>query len=474
MSRTNPKNQSKKAYTAPGGWAWPHLTAEQELERSVLAHFLWEDLFYEDGVSHKDRILEISKRAAPAFVSELARRARKDHSLRHIPLILAASLDMRDDVKGSGIVRETVYEVIERPDEMAELLALSCSLRKSPVSELKKVMTYSVRRGIADAFGKFDSYQLLKRLGTSDQIKLRDVIALCHPTPASKERSDLYASILDGSARAPDTWEKSMSAGKGGKKTFTELLESGKLGYMALLRNLRKMNQSNVDENLIGEAILARKGAGRVLPMRFISAARHAPKFEPELDRAMVDALQQREKLAGKTLIIVDVSGSMNYQKVSGHSELDALDAAAALAAVAREMCEKPVVYATGGSDIKMVHKTMMIPPRHGMALIDAIKSAPSEVGHGGIFTNQMLEFIADKERGEADRILIITDEQDVDRSRNPLTNVPFGHRNYLLNVAGNKNGIGYGGGWTAHLTGYSEKVLDYIMALERQMDSSN
>ena len=55
--------------------------------------------------------------------------------------------------------------------------------------------------------------------------------------------------------------------------------------------------------------------------------------------------------------------------------------------------------------------------------------------------------------------MVVITDEQSHDR-----VNAPRG-RGYVINVASNRNGVGYGE-WT-HIDGWSEAVIDYIAELE-------
>ena len=63
----------------------------------------------------------------------------------------------------------------------------------------------------------------------------------------------------------------------------------------------------------------------------------------------------------------------------------------------------------------------------------------------------------------EYDRIIVITDEQSSDKFGGPKT------RGYLINVASNKNGVGYGP-WV-HIDGFSERVLDYIYEIEAEIE---
>src|ERR1700730_958931 len=98
--------------------------------------------------------------------------------------------------------------------------------------------------------------------------------------------------------------------------------------------------------------------------------------------------------LAGKTLIVVDVSGSMYHARVSAKSEMTRATAASALAAIARGMFADARIYATAGSDTLRRPATKEVPPRMGMALIDAIEGECKPLGGGGIFLKQVMEFL--------------------------------------------------------------------------------
>ena len=59
---------------------------------------------------------------------------------------------------------------------------------------------------------------------------------------------------------------------------FERLLSEGKLGYLACCAILRNFDQLGVDRELVKAAIIARKGAQRVLPFRYA-----APRARPLL-----------------------------------------------------------------------------------------------------------------------------------------------------------------------------------------------
>src|SRR5690606_32214485 len=164
-------------------------------------------------------------------------------------------------------------------------------------------------------------------------VRLRDVLFMVHAKPKDEAQAALWKRLVDNELATPDTWEVSLSAGADKKATFERLLREGQLGYLELLRNLRNMAQAGCDMGLVRDAILARKGARRVLPFRYVAAARACPQMEPAIDQALSEAIAELPALPGKTIVLVDVSGSMNAP-LSGKSDMTRMDAAAALASL--------------------------------------------------------------------------------------------------------------------------------------------
>jgi hypothetical protein len=300
-----------------------------------------------------------------------------------------------------------------------------------------------VKKGLAAAFPKFDEYALAK-YDRAGAVRVRDVLFLCHAKPRDAEQAAVWKRLVDGELATPDTWEVALSAGGDKRENWERLLSERKLGALALLRNLRNMKDAGVDDELVTSALDAMK-TERVLPFRFLAAARYAPQREAELERAMFRAVADRERLAGHTVILVDVSGSM-VARLSSRSEMLRTDAAYGLAVLLREVAEKVSVY-TFSDSVKR------IPARRGFALRDAMEAS---LPHGGTRLGAALEAISEG----YDRIVVVTDEQSHDRVPAPK-GVGF-----MINVASAKNGVGYGS-W-AHIDGWSEAVVEYIRELER------
>lgn len=457
MARTNTKENFLPPTTAPGAPA-AVISKEQELRRSVLACLLWEDNFYESGVAIGERIQTLADEVPVETVIALAKEARHEQHLRHVPLLLLLSVIKRGKGK---MVSDAIADVVARADEMAELVAL---YRKG---DPRRPLAAQLKKGIAKAMAKFDAYALGK-YNRPGPFTLKTLLNTCRPKPETDERSALYKSILERTLAAPQTWEVMLSGGADKQKAFTHLLHEGKLGYLALLRNLRGMETAGVDRALITEAIAARKGADKVLPFRFVAAAKAAPGFADALDRAMVANLSTLPKLKGRTVVIVDISGSMG-SALSGKSDMTRMTAACALAAILKEVGEDVAVYATAGDDWKRQHATALVEgDKRGMALVAAIQAMNRKLGGGGIFLKQVMDFVEAAE-GNVERVVVITDEQDCarDPADNPSNAKLIGQRNYMLNVAAHRNGIGYKK-WL-HVDGFSEAVVRFIHEHEAQ-----
>lgn len=413
------------------------ISAEASLRRSVMACMLWEDEFYESGVDVAERIRLLAGIVDPQAVAALAIEAREQMKLRHAPLWLLRAL-----AQGTPLARlfvaQALTRVIQRPDEITEFLALYWKDGRVPLAA-------SVKKGLAGAFRKFNGYQLAK-YNRDSTIKLRDALFMVHAKPVDREQAVIWKALIDGTLMAPDTWEVALSSGADKRETWIRLLAEGKLGGLALLRNLRNMQKAGVGEGIIGLALESMK-TQRILPFRFLAAAPHAPGLEAQLEKAMFRCLEGSHKLMGRTIIVVDHSASMNAQ-LSSKSDLNRHDAAAALAVLLREVCE----------DVRMIvfgNIAVQVPTRRGFALRDTIRAA----NVGGSTDTAQAKAMADKMG--YDRLIIVTDEQ----SHTALTN-PMG-RGYVINVASATNGIGYGS-WV-HIDGWSEAVVDYIRLSESE-----
>lgn len=458
MAQTNRKVQGTGPRTHEGGAA-RSFDALAALQRTLTTAMLWEGTFYEDGESIADRIrkvvLGLPQHDLPPACYVI--REAKNSGIRHAPLLAARYMMKRTDLSALSR-RELVTDVIRRADELAEFMAL---WGDEPLSK-------AAQRGIADAFHKFDEYQLAKYDRKGREWSLRDVMFVTHPRPRDAKEADLFKRLADGELATPDTWETNLSGGADKRETFERLLRERKLGGLALLRNLRGMTDAGVDTFAIRQAIQTSEFP-RVLPFRFVAAHKHAPAFGRELEAAFLRRVVDYGSVPLSAVILVDTSGSMTMN-LSERSDMNRIDAAAALAAFAREVFDEAHVAQfpndgfmrngfgyqrrmprSGGitSDISSAYR--------GFALIDKLR----EFGGGGTPLIESINEVV--RRHKPDVAIVITDEQA--RDSGPLPNVDHG---FIINVAPYENGV-QNGRWT-RIDGWSEKVVDYMMAtIERE-----
>jgi len=410
-----------------------------QLRRTALACLLWEDQFYESGQSIADRLTALVEQVPGKQVLELAIEARTQMHLRHLPLHLITSLARQESARRACDIAGALEAVIQRPDELTEFLSLYFAGTRQPLAAC-------VRRGLGAAFRKFNEYSLQKYNRQNQPIKLRDVLRLAHPKPANEEQAALWKRLLKGELATPDTWEVELSRSTDKTASWTRLLTERKLGGLALLRNLRNMQQAGIGTQLIADA-LANTHFDRVLPFRFIAAAKYAPTLEPQLEAVLFSRCAQMPRLSGTTTLLIDNSGSMNAP-LSLKGDMLRSDAAAGLAIIARQLTDDILMF-------RFSTTPQVLPTRRGFALRDAIgfPNGGTDVG----IAVKLAQAIAH------DRLIVITDEQS--ESTLPAAR---NKKSYIINVGSYENGIGYNAGYT-HLTGFSENIFRYIEAIEQE-----
>lgn len=463
MSKLNPKKKGtdhrldKTSERLAGGMgqiaaAQSH---EAELRRLVMACLLWEDIAYESGAATSAKIAALVPKVQPQVVAAIAIETRVEQKLRHVPLLLA--VEMARHKTHRPYVEEVLSKVITRADQITDFMALYWKPKKCPIAAC-------VKRGLNHAFNRFNEYAFAK-YNRDGAIKLRDVMFMVHPKPATPIQEDLFNKIAEDKLQTPDTWEVQLSAGKDKRETFTRLINENKLGGLAFLRNLRNMKDAGVDYSTLQKGF-KKLSSTVLLPLNFYSAYKVNRELAREIEEAMLSAYKEVPKLPGHTVFVVDVSGSMG-SAVSGKSEYTRMEVAAALAVLAAESSERITVYVTAGSDARRVHKTERVGAYRGFALAKEIIDSLHTMGGGGIFTRQCIEHIRKDMKGEVpDRIIVFSDSCDCD-THNRTPAAPFGKNNYIVDVSSHSKGVNYKGTWTAEISGWSEHFLTYIRAFE-------
>lgn len=473
-----------------------NLTPEMELY-SAIATTMLSDANYESADDRLARIQLLVPVVKPEFVAKLAVYARKQMNLRTAPVVLATELAKIH--RGDDLVARTVENIVQRPDEIMELLAYyQVANNRKAVKKLNRI-SKQLQKGLAGAFNKFDEYQFAK-YNRSTEVKLRDALFLVHPKAKDETQQVLFNKIAKQTLAVPFTWETELSAlgaqrfasEKAKKRAITakweELIDSGKLGYMALLRNLRNILEAEVSSAHIKKAgkFLSAENAvanSKQLPFRFLAAWRELKGISSSFKGYIMDALEtaitySTRNMKGfdldtRVIIACDVSGSMQ-KPVSAKSKVLLYDIGLLLGMLLQSK-SKNVVSGLFGD----IWKIMSLPGRDVLAKVDAMYRREGEVGYS---TNGYLVLRDLVQRAYvADKIMIFTDVQLWDsKTGNASAQNTMAYqwaaykkiaphaRLYLFDLAGygntplqvEKNGV--------HLiSGWSDKVFDVMDALE-------
>ncbi len=344
--------------------------------------------------------IAVARSKHPRDVLAIGHWLRREMNIRTTPCVLLAIA--ASQVKTKPFVREYCSKIICRADELRQVFAAYMHLFGRPLPN-------SLKRGLADAFGKFSEFDLL-RYDTRNHPTFADVLlmidrgknrALSQPvfeylvnrkvvnrfaTPLIAARKDLaQLHYFDEQARflarkAKATWEVLLSQFGNKREVWEFILEEKLIGYMALLRNLRNILNAHVRFDLVEKAarhIEENVTTSKQLPFRFLSAYRSITenhsvspfrvywgtryrsslsenvdsdskdRLLEALNRAMLEACKSIPRIPGTTLIAADNSGSMQ-QAVSRNSLVSAADAANLLCVMAAKACERPLVWAFG------------------------------------------------------------------------------------------------------------------------------
>lgn len=295
-----------------GGSAYKE-SPELELVSALLTSFL-EDKFYEKGKDRQKRIIECLDKVTSKFAAQATLYARNEYGMRSVSHVAAAEL--ADKVKGEAWAQRFYDKVIHRPDDITEIMAYY-------KQRTSKKESHAMRKGFAHALQRFDDYQLAKYRGEGKRFSMLDAVFLTHPKPTGS-----IEKLVNDKLRNEHTFEAKISeAGQKSSKTtkqeaWSDIVKSGRLGYFALLKNLRNIVQEAPE--VIDEACSQLTNAKKirnslVLPFRLLTAADEVSKLQgPEakkaliaLNQAMDISVENIPRFDGETLVAVDKSGSM-------------------------------------------------------------------------------------------------------------------------------------------------------------------
>ena len=321
------------------------LSDKEKLVSMVLTTMFGEEKFYGDNTNELvDLTVKMIESGEGQFVANLAVFARNEMGLRSVSHAICALLAGNE--KGKEFVKYAVSGVCRRADDILEILSCYIHLYGKPIAN-------SLKKALAKAMNNFDEYSFGKYKGGNKEVKFADVLKLTHAKAKNEEQNRIFNAIINNTLKTPYTWETQLSEKGNNKEVWEELIDSGKVGMMALVRNLNNILNSkaeNLDKVLDAfkneEAIKKSK----ILPFRFYSAYINVEN-NPNSSAKVLDALECGVEasvknipvLKGKTCIAIDVSGSMS-SPISARSQVRCADIAVLLGAMASRICEDSIV----------------------------------------------------------------------------------------------------------------------------------
>ncbi|MFB4425354.1 TROVE domain-containing protein [Streptomyces sp. QL37] len=479
--------------------------SRSELFLLAVADFVSQETFHEGGEERDTRFATLVRTLAvedPEWTAGLLRWLRTEAQMRTASVVGAAEYvkaRLEAGAQDGPSNRRVVDSVLLRPDEPGELLGYW-------TSRYGRAVPKPVKRGIADAVRRLYSGRTLLKYDTASKgYRFGDVLNLVHaaPDPEKPWQGDLFRYALDrrhhpedavapASDRTltahraltalPVAERRSVITGPGGADRLAEAGMTWEalagwlqgpmdaaaweavipsMGAMALVRNLRNFDEAGVSDE-VAAGVAARisdpeaVAASRQFPFRYLAAYQHAPslRWSYPLERALAHSLGNVPALPGRTLVLVDRSGSM-WSPLSDRSLLNRADAAAVFgAALALRAADADLVqFGTGSGQVEC---------RRGESVLKILER------FGNLGGTNTVQAVRKHYRGH-DRVLIVTDEQASfthygDATEGIPPTVPV----YTWNLAGYRVGHGPSGSENRHtFGGLSDAAFRMVPLLE-------
>jgi hypothetical protein len=506
---TNTVSTTRTALGAPG------FTRDTKSELFLLAvsNFVGVDLFHEKAAARDDRFEKLVHSVAladPQWLLDFVTWLRKDGNMRSASLVagLEGAAALHGAGNTDGWARKLVSAPLQRADEVGEALGYWAA-KYSAVKPGKPIhLPKPVKRGLGDAALRlYNEYSALKYDTASKGARFGDVLELTHPPAAAS--IPLFKFLLDsrrGRGVADDslpmiqaqtavraqvalgncdsllnseslraagmTWEDvlSLAGSKVPKRALWEAIIPS-MGLFALVRNLRNFDEAGVGDEAYEKVAAKLKNAeqvrkSRMFPFRFLAAYRNTSnlRWHYPLEQALTHSLANVPSLPGRTLIMVDRSGSMFTTQ--GKSDMTLADQAAVFGVGLALRAEDATLVQFGST-------SGTIPVSKGASMLPLIGAFGNL---GGTDTPAALKRYY---KGH-DRVIIVTDEQYASYGYSRHTNgtwidqmVPRDKPVYTWNLAGYQAAHGPGTPNRHWLGGLSDSSFGLISLLESGSDGS-
>lgn len=514
------QTKDHKRTTTADGMDTAALKSKSELFLTAVSTYAGEDTYYEAGTDRLLRVRELVQKITkkdPEWIERFVPWLRGEANIRTLSIIIAAEYVAAGGPNG----RELIAKSLQRADEPAEFLAYwmqnfyGWDGKSYPLPSPK--LPQAVRKGISDACSRlYNEYTLIKYDGNSRGVGMSEVLNLVHPGVRNypkhwtedrvQQQMAIFKYIIDkeyGNDPATDllplltanlavrkldrdgvlaltseqlkdagvTWEQmgGLLNGPWTAKAWEALIPN--MGYMALLRNLRNFEAAGISKTYIKKVneILSdpeRVAKSRQMPYRFYSAYKNvqSEKFMTALGEALDYSCENIPEFEGRTLVLVDKSGSMDAQVSRGQSMGTGYSPRfwelGALFAVALWRKAEDSDLAIFGDSSKRISLPKGVSVLRGIDLL--------QPNHGVGYGTNIWGSVHDQYK-DHDRVVIFTDMQsNIEHHRYSQTHdIPFIHAYNLAGYRGSGMPMGNGDNGRYQYGGFTDKSFMLMSLLE-------
>jgi len=379
--------------------------------------------------------------------------------------------------------------IIYRLDDMLEIAA--CYQARNPGKQLSN----AIKKGFKSALEAADEYELAKYQAKNRDLSLVDIVNLVHPKPSEK-MTPVFAKLMKGELKQFNTVEdKNTKAGqevaakvKSGEITaeqatevlnaakednYAELIETRKIGYLALIRNLRNILKTGAKAEVINGACelltdvkLIKQSL--VFPHQIDLALEiMLDEFGASVAKPFIKALNTAYELSipnltelfkgGKTAVVFDSSGSMSSMiKLANRNQGSeaAIAKAALIAATLAKGIDADVFHFADHCD-----QIKFNPLDSVNTLKKQFLDKQGSVGYGTAFQSIMRTL-----NGKYDRVFVISDMQGgdmIDSKSYSNTHI------YSVDICGYGTTMFKPGSKVYKIFGYSSDIYELIKKVE-------
>jgi 60 kDa SS-A/Ro ribonucleoprotein len=449
---TTVKTKTNVATTYEGGQGYKYDSVNELI--SLLATGV-NNTYYESMGDREDRLSklidEVVKQRGVQFTAKALVYARSKMGQRSVTHFGGVALARH--LSGSPIGKyiyskynrkDEVGGLVYRLDDMLEMIAAYMALNPG------KRLPNSMSRGFRTALENADTYELAKYQASSKNVSLVDAFNLLHPRPSNEKMAEVFKQLMNGELKQFNTVEdkntkvgqevaKKVKSGELSKEeatevlseakneNFNELLKSGKIGYKALVMNLRNILKVG-DGDTISLAVkhltnveAIRKSLIQPFELDVASEVIVSENVGNGTSRASIlKALETAFELSipnlaevfhGETAVVFDSSGSMS-SAVQLATKVNASKSAIEKASLVAATFAK----GTGADVYHFADRCVSIkynPTDSYSTLKSNFKSQQGNVGYGTSFHSILTTLNSSKKR--YNRVIVISDMQGHD-----------------------------------------------------------